>query len=158
MTLGYDPNVPTFWPARVPNHVLTEADYARVMDAALPPETRTEAFHHRRSWYFPLNKYGTDDMTLMVAHFAELGVVERRDGPDDLPGVPGVLYVETLPDLPAGLAPAVLALAEGVPHGPGDTPQDQAARDAGWQNEAQRQFFRAARMGHRLAGTFDAEG
>ena len=30
----YDPYVPTFWPARVPNQVLTEEDYGTVMDTS----------------------------------------------------------------------------------------------------------------------------
>ncbi len=41
----YDPYVPTFWPARVPNHVLTEDDYQRVVDSSLPLEVRRKAFY-----------------------------------------------------------------------------------------------------------------
>jgi hypothetical protein len=36
--------LPTFWPARVPNDVLTEADYQRVMDNTLSDDERVAAF------------------------------------------------------------------------------------------------------------------
>lgn len=143
----YDPYVPTFWPARVPNQVLTEENYTILMDQGQTPAARLAAFLDRRSWYFPLAKYGTDDMRLMVDHFAEMGVVERRDGPSDVPGVPQVLYVETLPVLPQTLERvATFALAE-----PAELSlEDAAARQSGWRSDAQRRLFRAARMGHRL--------
>src|SRR5215510_7049155 len=45
---GYDPEyspfLPTFWPARVPNHVLAEADYNQVLNKKLSKEERLEAF------------------------------------------------------------------------------------------------------------------
>jgi len=154
----YDPNLPTFWPVRVPNHVLTAENYDKVMNHghSLSDEHRLEAFYERRNWYFPLTKYGSDEMTSMVSHFGEMGVVERRDGPTDLPGVPAVLYVETLGGAPAGMvAPGELVMLEGVPQGPSDSEEDREAHEAGWQNEAQRQFFRAARMAHRFASTYD---
>ena len=56
----YDPYVPTFWPARVPNQVLTAMNYGIVMDTAKTDAQRLAAFHDRRSWYFPLEKYGCD--------------------------------------------------------------------------------------------------
>ena len=142
----FDPDLPTFWPARVPNHVLTEDAYRRVMDSTLSDSDRLDAFYERRSWYYPLNKYGTDDMTLMVRHFAEMGVVERRDGPVNLDGVPPVIFVETLPLLPQGVAMFTAAMLESVPDEAGETAEDFAAQRAGWRNEAQRQFFRKARF------------
>ena len=50
----YDLYQPTFWPARVPNHVLTDVDYAIVIDAAQPRARRLEAFLTRTSWVDPL--------------------------------------------------------------------------------------------------------
>ncbi|WP_289155814.1 LodA/GoxA family CTQ-dependent oxidase [uncultured Salipiger sp.] len=152
---GYDPNLPTFWPVRVPNHVLTAENYARVMDATLDPETRQQAFAERRNWYVPLQKYGPDEMTSMVSHFGEMGVVERRPGPDDLPGVPSELYVEVLGAATAGLKLRGVAAMAGLAREAPDTPEDRAAQEAGWQSHAQREFFRMARMGHTLAGTYD---
>jgi hypothetical protein len=46
----FDPFVPTFWPARVPNHVLTQDEYAIVMNESLPRAQRLEAFSQRRHW------------------------------------------------------------------------------------------------------------
>ncbi|MEP3331999.1 LodA/GoxA family CTQ-dependent oxidase [Sedimentitalea sp.] len=155
---SYDPNLPTFWPVRVPNHVLTAENYAKVMtcDGSLSAEARLEAFHERRIWYFPLQKYGTDEMTSMVSHFGEMGVVERRKGPDDLSGVPDVLYVETLGAAPVGMVPTVsMAMLEGAADMVAETAEDRAAQEAGWQSDAQREFFRNARMRHTLKGTFE---
>lgn len=151
--LSFDPNLPTFWPARVPNHVLPVENYDRVMDAKLSDEERIEAFYGRRSWYYPLAKYGTGGIKLMenmVVHFAEMGVVERREGPGDLPGIPTVLFVETLPHLPVMKAVEGAALLGAEPDA-APTPEDEAARRAGWQSEEERQFFRSARMARTLA-------
>ena len=152
----YDPYVPTFWPARVPNHVLSATAYVRLMDSTQPEAVRREAFYERTSWYHVIEAMavpGTrltfvQQIELMIAHFARMGVVERRDGPSDLPGVPNVVYVEAVPDrVDAGLAPPVVVAGTvmGQP-----TAADRAARRAGWQDDAQRQEFRAARMAHVL--------
>ena len=39
-----DPYLPTFWAARVPNHVMPEQSYERVLDTSLPLDERREAF------------------------------------------------------------------------------------------------------------------
>ncbi|HMB03388.1 MAG TPA: LodA/GoxA family CTQ-dependent oxidase, partial [Isosphaeraceae bacterium] len=46
----YDPLVPTFWPARVPNHVLTLEDYQKAIDPNLPRDQRLAAFRARAVW------------------------------------------------------------------------------------------------------------
>lgn len=51
----HDPFVPTFWPARVPNHVLTAADYAVVTDPKAPLARRVAAFADRTDWNQPLH-------------------------------------------------------------------------------------------------------
>ena len=79
----YDPYVPTFWPARVPNHVLTEDDYAIVMDTALPLATRQEAFERRATWLRFLPAPYKQAIAEMVTEFGKLGVVEVREGPGD---------------------------------------------------------------------------
>ena len=43
----YDPYVPSFWPARVPNQVLTKENYEIVMDSARPLSDRLAAFANR---------------------------------------------------------------------------------------------------------------
>jgi hypothetical protein len=123
------PSLPTFWPARVPNDVLREVDYLDVMNPALPRAERMAAFYRRPDWFrvFPGN--GLNDILRMIAEFHKLGIIEEREGPLDLPGVPSRVWVESKPDLPepppvapAGAAPvaeaaleAVTAAAEGGP-------------------------------------------
>ena len=51
---GYEPAVspvlPTFWPARIPNHVLREVDYMVVIDTTAPMADRQAAFERRFDW------------------------------------------------------------------------------------------------------------
>ena len=82
---AYDPYVPTFWPARVPNQVLTRQDYDMVMDSERPLPERQAAFARRADWDAPLGlkaPYVTQ-INNMIAHFDHLGVVESRPGPED---------------------------------------------------------------------------
>lgn len=90
----YDPYLPTFWPARVPNQVLTESDYQLVMDESAPTEQRTEAFNRRDDWFRTLGDQGyVEQINNMIHSFDEMGIVETRSGPsDDL--FPNTLQVE----------------------------------------------------------------
>ncbi|QGZ37782.1 hypothetical protein IP92_02952 [Pseudoduganella flava] len=91
----YDPYVPTFWPARVPNEVLTRENYAVVMDEGRPLGERLAAFANRAGWLTPLGTADyTETINNMVAHFGELGVVEQRDGPSDRAHFPAFIEVE----------------------------------------------------------------
>ena len=83
----YDPYVPTFWPARVPNQVLTRENYAIVMDAGQTEAARLAAFANRAAWVAPLGT-GTyvDQINKMIEGFDHLGVVEVRPGPADPAG------------------------------------------------------------------------
>jgi hypothetical protein len=94
---SYDPWIPTFWPARVPNHVLTEADYQTVMNTQLPREKRLEAFTRRASWYRILGEGYLNQVENMVHLYGEMGVVEYRPGIKDDPDFPPVMYVESVP-------------------------------------------------------------
>ncbi|MFS8055930.1 LodA/GoxA family CTQ-dependent oxidase [Rhizobium sp. BR 317] len=91
----YDPYVPTFWPARVPNQVLTRQDYDIVMDVERPLAERQAAFARRADWDAPLdlNASYVTQINNMIAHFDHLGVVESRPGPSngDFPTVMEVL-------------------------------------------------------------------
>jgi hypothetical protein len=122
---GYDPYLPTFWPARVPNQVLSEADYRIVVDPSRPRAEREAAFNRRPEWTRLL---GPDSdpvaqMMNMVHHFGNQGVVLPREGVKDDPLFPPVIMVENavIPPRAEGLleaaaAPAVPAPPEG--HGP----------------------------------------
>jgi hypothetical protein len=102
---SYDPNVPTFWPARVPNQVLTKQDYETVMDKELPLAERLAAFARRASWLQPLgDKSYTDQINNMITHFDRMGVVEQRDGPESSP-FPAEMQVQELPASAAELMP-----------------------------------------------------
>ncbi|MEV6976868.1 LodA/GoxA family CTQ-dependent oxidase [Kitasatospora sp. NPDC093806] len=92
---NYDPYLPTFWPARVPNHVLAEEEYAVVMDTARPFAERLAAFGNRRAWLRWLPPGYLDAINAMVTDFGRLGVVERRPGPVDDPRLPAELLVES---------------------------------------------------------------
>jgi hypothetical protein len=96
---GYQPEIspvlPTFWPARIPNHVLREADYQKVMDTSLPIEERQAAFNARADWErFVLSPVHEETLANMMAGWWKLGLVRDRAGPDD--GMfPEVMKVES---------------------------------------------------------------
>ena len=91
----YDPYVPTFWPARVPNEVLTKENYAIVIDQARPLDERLAAFATRASWLDPPgSKSYTDQINNMIKGFGNLGVVEALPGPADTDLFPAELEVE----------------------------------------------------------------
>lgn len=104
----YDPYVPTFWPATVPNHVVTPEIYDKIM-AAQTPEERFRAFLHRFAWDQPLapvppipdnNESVAYQMRRMVEIFGSMGNLEVRPGPKGDPNVPNRLLVATFgPDV-----------------------------------------------------------
>lgn len=96
----YDPLVPTFWPARVPNTVLTEADYQTVMDEQRPLPERLDAFNRRASWYRILGDNYLQQIQCMVERYGDLGVVEYRPGLPNSSLFPAAMYVETPPFAP----------------------------------------------------------
>ena len=91
----YDPYVPTFWPARVPNEVLSKQNYKIVMDESKPLGERLAAFADRAQWIAPLGTTSyTDEINNMIDHFDKLGVVEAHPGPADRENFPSVIEVE----------------------------------------------------------------
>ena len=97
---GYRPEIspvlPTFWPARIPNHVLREQDYDVVMDTTLPREERREAFERRYQWQrFAAGPNTTTTLDAMMDSWWELGVILDRPGPED-GEFPSVMRVESL--------------------------------------------------------------
>jgi hypothetical protein len=102
--------IPSFWPSRVPNTILTDANYKIVIDDSQPLEKRMAAFYDRQNWLrsLGLKRPYVEQITHMVHHFGELGLIEKREttaGPD----FPSVMYVETLP--PGAPAPVLRAAA-----------------------------------------------
>lgn len=95
----YDLYLPTFWPARVPNNVLTREDYEIVIDESRPREERIAAYTRRASWYRFIDHAPTvaKRMERMIAHFGAQGIVEAMPGVSDDPVFPETIYVESLP-------------------------------------------------------------
>ncbi|MEO6191528.1 MAG: LodA/GoxA family CTQ-dependent oxidase [Thermoanaerobaculia bacterium] len=91
---AYDPYLPTFWPARVPNQVLSEADYRVVVDPGQPREVREAAYNRRADWNRLIGNGGASAMLNMVHHFADMGVMEVRPGVQNDPLFPPVMMVE----------------------------------------------------------------
>lgn len=114
----YDPYVPTFWPARVPNHVISEERYARIVSA--PTEERRQAeFRTRDSWFRGLTGTYQQYINQMIVEFGKMGVVEPQPVEEPLPGMPPVMMVETgygfaRPKTVRVAVPAIVAAPEGV--------------------------------------------
>ena len=91
----YDPYLPTFWPARVPNQVMSKTEYDIVMNTDLPRSQRLEAFANRANWLEPLdlNRSYTHQINHMIDHFDQMGVVEVQPGLPDDPDFPDVMQV-----------------------------------------------------------------
>lgn len=113
-TRSFDPYAPAFWPARVPNQVLTENNYKIVMDTSRPLDERRKAFASREVWYEPLGSESyTQQINNMVHHFDFLSVVEVRRGPDD-----GQFPAEIeVADYSRAVTPGEEALDGATPHG-----------------------------------------
>lgn len=125
---SYDPYLPTFWPARVPNQVLTNESYEVVMDKTRPLGERLAAFANRAEWVRLLgSKSYTDQINNMIRDYGKMGLVEVREGPGD-PEFPATMEVEQLPPRRT-LLKAVAAVEEeketrGLSHEPDKPPQD----------------------------------
>ena len=96
---GYEPDIspvlPTFWPARIPNHVLRETDYLVVVDTSAPMSDRQAAFERRYDWErFVTAARRSDTLHNMVEQWGELGIVTEQPGPTD-GAFPPVMKVET---------------------------------------------------------------
>jgi hypothetical protein len=98
---SYDPLIPTFWPARVPNQVLGPEDYAVVIDPARPREERLAAFTNRTSWVEPLVGSTAQQMEQMVRIFGAMGQLEARPGVTGDPVLPPEMLVASYgPQIP----------------------------------------------------------
>ncbi|WP_375414198.1 LodA/GoxA family CTQ-dependent oxidase [uncultured Bradyrhizobium sp.] len=139
---AYDPYVPTFWPARVPNQVLTEEDYQTVINTALPREQRIAAFNHRPDWERAILKGSVAEvMAKMIAHFGAMGIVEQRPGIEGDPDFPPIMFVESLAASKLHTESVRISRALARP----SEPLSRTAR-AGWESEEQLQEARNVRI------------
>ena len=138
----FDLFLPTFWPARVPNQVLTEEDYQTVINTALPREQRLAAFNNREDWERAIIQgSGIEVMTKMVAHFGAMGIVEQKPGIKDDPDFPEIMYVESLnASRLQAHARRISSMLESPPR-----PLTRSQR-AGWESDAQHEEFRRLRI------------
>ena len=108
---SYDPYVPTFWPAHVPNQVLSQRAYEAVMNETLPLDERLSAFAKRAAWIRPLGGVSQQaQINVMIGNISQVGIVEVRAGPIDKVGsgeFPATMEVEQLP--PKSAAERMLA-------------------------------------------------
>lgn len=92
---AFDPYLPTFWPARVPNQVLTRDNYDIVMNPQRPLDERLKAFADRAAWTRPIDRDTyTETINAMIDHFDWCGVVEPLPGPADREHFPAEIEVE----------------------------------------------------------------
>jgi hypothetical protein len=139
----YDPYLPTFWPARVPNWVLIEEDYEILMNTSLPRERRLAAFNHRWNWNRALKGSPAQVMMQMVAYFGAMGIVEARPGFKNDPDFPDTIYVESLAG--SHLKTRALEAINLIAASP--RPLNRA-QQAGWESEEQLEEFRRIRVRH----------
>ena len=98
---GYAPStylpIPTFWAARVPNQVLPERAYQRLMDGDLPVGQRLKHFDNRQFWLRDLGSAYQARINDMITEWSLLGIVAERPGPPDAAAalLPRRLWVET---------------------------------------------------------------
>jgi hypothetical protein len=102
-TTSYDPYLPTFWPARVPNNILGEDRYKEAIDPNLSEETRRQAFAYRYFWLDDLPLDGaaptqTNQINAMVKYFGKLAVVQQRPGVEGDPNFPKEMQVGIVPN------------------------------------------------------------
>lgn len=127
----YDPFVPTFWPARVPNTILTEADYQIVIDDSRPRSERLAAFSRRASWnrFIDTAKEIPAIMEKMIADFGKQGIIEARPGVPNDPDFPAVIYVEN-----TAYAETPKLLMEALAHAQPGT-REGKLHQSGWASE-----------------------
>lgn len=116
-TSAYDPYLPTFWPARVPNNILSEERYKESIDPHLSEETRKQAFAYRKDWLDDLPLDGedpnyTNQINSMVKYFDKLAVVQSRPGVTNDPSFPPKMQVGITPNAKQEAALLTEALKE----------------------------------------------
>lgn len=137
----YDPYLPTFWPARVPNQILTEEDYNIVMNESLPREERLAAFNNREAWLRNLltgSPSAPEVMLRMIANFGSMGILATRPGIKNDPDFPEVMLVESLSRQLRLLRAAAPAMK---------TRPKTHLEKGGWGSQEQLEEFRRARFG-----------
>lgn len=89
--------LPTFWPVRVPNNVLTSEQYAIAKDSTQPYNARYDAFKYDNRQYWlralPPRQNYTEVINTFVEKWNEVGVVTKAEGATDRK-FPATMFVE----------------------------------------------------------------
>lgn len=139
--MEYDPYLPTFWPARVPNQVLTRIDYDTLHNKKKPMAERIAAFQNRPSWLrqLPAQNPAPEQMMYMIQHFGEMGILEALPKPNDIDWLPDLLYVENLTKVKSAELEEAYRNFQASYSQLG--PTDKALAEAGWFSEEHRNEF-----------------
>lgn len=138
---GYDtefhPYLPSFWPARVPNEVLSEENYALFSDQTLDDRVREDSFVQREHW---LRKFMLENpeneavMLSVVSRFDELGILHSQPAPQDRKNLFSHVYVEQLKPN-SSLIPSYAAFLGGRIDGKEVANREGLLKQAGWTEE-----------------------
>jgi hypothetical protein len=107
------PDLPTFWPAIVPNTVLTELAYHRILNAELALADRQASFAGRQAWNRHLPSDYLDRNNRIITNWYRLGFVTSHPGPSD-PAFPTQFYVESESGFPEPTEPIPTTPDEGA--------------------------------------------
>jgi len=105
------PDLPTFWPAAVPNKVLTQQAYQRILDGGLDARERQAAFAGRVPWARHLAPDYEGRIAQFVTDWPRMGLIEPRPGPAQDPTFPAEMRVECESGFPDGPSPHAQTLA-----------------------------------------------
>ncbi|NET32686.1 MAG: hypothetical protein F6K19_11835 [Cyanothece sp. SIO1E1] len=142
--LEYDPYLPTYWPAHVPNQILTEENYDIVVSGKSSPEEKLAAFYTREFWLRALPSDPVEAMLYMVESFGTLGIIESRDGLQGNPDIPSKIFVEILPEGQIEQLRAKLATLQEA-----QATQPPNIQRAGWDSIEQLEAFRRVKFGNK---------
>lgn len=148
---GYDkefhPYLPSFWPAKVPNEVLSEANYDIYFDDRPDnsAEQRKKAFQTRDYWQRGFLLEGLSNEAVMqatVERFDELGIVQRCPASNEDKGLIDTVYVEQLKP-GVNVFPATASLFSGNIDGTPIKNREELLKQLGWTQEQWENFRRA---------------
>ncbi|MFD0396554.1 LodA/GoxA family CTQ-dependent oxidase [Kitasatospora sp. NPDC127121] len=97
----YSPYLPSFWPARVPNHVLKKTDFDKVNqkpNTTVTEDERAQAFENRAVWLRFLSPDKQTGLQNMVDNWSKFGVIETNAYTVADGKFPAAILVESTPD------------------------------------------------------------
>jgi hypothetical protein len=109
---GYDPTLylplPSFWAARVPNHVLSMDAFMRASDKSLNMAQRHKHFSYRVDWLRDLNPSYVEKINGMIDNWHRLGVIckQKETSTNESLMFPASWWIETDRNQPSGVDPS----------------------------------------------------